>query len=157
MKKLFTIVPLVFAVLVFFTLSACMTMPAPEAKDLWKYITEENPYEEWSFWPDAKGWVEGQSPHGAWLKNYVNRPALKSSDVPLKDGSIIVKENYSKEKKLAAVTVMYKVKGYNPEAGNWYWVKYSPDGKAAAEGKVKSCIKCHNKAAGNDYIFTHSY
>jgi len=25
-------------------------------------------------------------------------------------------------------TVMYKVEGYNPDAGDWFWVKYSPQG-----------------------------
>jgi hypothetical protein len=31
---------------------------------------------------------------------------------------------------LKAITVMYKIKDYNPADGDWFWVKYSPDGKA---------------------------
>lgn len=33
------------------------------------------------------------------------------------------------DKKLAAVTVMYKVKGYNPDAGEIFWMKFLQDGK----------------------------
>jgi hypothetical protein len=32
--------------------------------------------------------------------------------------AIVVKENYKSDKKLAAITVMYKVLGFNPEAGD---------------------------------------
>jgi hypothetical protein len=30
---------------------------------------------------------------------------------------------------------VYKVKGYNPDAGDWFWAKYGPGipGKAAAD------------------------
>jgi hypothetical protein len=58
------------------------------------------------------------------------------------------------DKKLVAITVMYKVKGYNPEAGDWFWAKYGPDGKIAAEGKVNSCIECHGAKKANDFIHT---
>jgi len=30
---------------------------------------------------------------------------------------------------------MYKVAGYNPGAGDWFWAKYSPQGKADKFGK----------------------
>lgn len=56
--------------------------------------------------------------------------------------------------KFVALSVMYKIKGYNPEGGDWFWVKYSPDGKVEASGKVKGCIDCHSKQKDNDYIFT---
>ena len=63
-----------------------------------------------------------------------------------------------------AITAMYRSKGYNPEAGDWYWIKYNPDGtvaKAPPEmrsmplaGKPMGCIKCHGEgAAGNDFAF----
>jgi len=65
-----------------------------------------------------------------------------------------IKENYSSDKKLKALSVMYKIKGYNPDGGDWFWAKYSPDGKVEASGKVKGCIDCHSKAKNNDFIFT---
>jgi len=34
------------------------------------------------------------------------------------DGSIIVMEDYTADKKLEGCTVMYKIKGYNLEAGD---------------------------------------
>ena len=49
---------------------------------------------------------------------------------------------------------MYKIKGYNPSAGDWFWAKYNPDGTVAAQGRVKACIDCHSAKKDNDYIFT---
>ncbi|MDZ7700459.1 MAG: cytochrome P460 family protein [Deltaproteobacteria bacterium] len=45
---------------------------------------------------------------------------------------------------------------YNPDAGDWFWVKYKADGSIAAEGKVNSCISCHSAVKANDYIFTEA-
>jgi hypothetical protein len=53
-----------------------------------------------------------------------------------------------------AVTPMYKFKGYNPEAGDWFWGKYGPDGKVMVAGKVNGCIECHEDVKDNDWIFT---
>lgn len=70
-------------------------------------------------------------------------------------GAILVKENYGKDKKnLLAITPMYKVKGFNPEGDDWYWVKYEPDGKIVTEGKPKGCIDCHEVVKDNNWIFT---
>ncbi len=49
---------------------------------------------------------------------------------------------------------MYKVSGYNPAANDWFWAKYTPDGKIEAEGKIEGCINCHGKKRTNDFIFT---
>ena len=95
---------------------------------------------------------------------YLNRTAAGNpKDLP--NGSIIIKENYGPDKKtLMAVTVMYRSKGYNPQAGDWYWAKYNPDGTIAKmppekgsmkiAGKAKGCIMCHGETAeGNDFAF----
>ena len=58
------------------------------------------------------------------------------------------------DKILGAVTVMYRVKGYDPEAGDWFWAKYKADGSIEKEGKVAGCIGCHTASIGNDWIFT---
>ena len=52
---------------------------------------------------------------------------------------------------------MYKIKGYNPNDGDWFWVKYSPDGKADKAGKPKGCIGCHGTRANNDFILVHEF
>ena len=49
---------------------------------------------------------------------------------------------------------MYKVEGYNPEGGDWFWLKYTPDGRIEKEGKVAGCIGCHAAAQGNDWLLT---
>ena len=62
-----------------------------------------------------------------------------------------------------AVTVMYRSTGYNTAAGDWYWVKYlpngqvdtmeTPKGRMRLAGKVGGCIDCHSGADGGDYAF----
>ena len=73
---------------------------------------------------------------------------------------MIIKENYDDDQSLKAITVMYRSKGYNPAAGDWYWVKYNPDGTTAKSsdgkkisGAFSSCIECHNGSKGGDYTF----
>jgi len=132
--------------------------PPTDGSEFWTYITKTNPYAEWESWPGYEDIYPGQSPHGAFLKLYVNGKAfkaIKGRKVPLPSGSIIVKENYDKDKEtLVAVTPMYKVEGYNPEAGDWFWGKYGSDGKVMAAGKVKGCIDCHRQKKDMDWLFT---
>ena len=131
---------------------------------LWDYINSSR-YTNWAPVPGkSDDFAEGGSPHGAFVKMYLNRTAA-GNPKELPNGSIVVKENYGPEKKeLMAITVMYRSKDYNPEAGDWYWVKYNTDGtvaKAPPEmqsmplaGKPMGCIKCHGEAAaGGDFAF----
>jgi hypothetical protein len=132
-------------------------LPVDNVKDLQHYITSENPYTDWQLWPGKEKLYEGSQPHGAFLTTYVNNIAMEALQAGKKEfpqGTILVKENYNRDKKLAAVTVMYRVQGYNPAAGDWYWLKYLPDGKVAAEGKVASCIDCHKRFKSDDWVFT---
>lgn len=132
--------------------------PGTNAADFWTYITKTSPYTKWKLWPGHEAMHPGQSPHGAFLMVYVNKPALEAIEkkmTAMPDGAIIVKENYAEDKKtLVALTPMYKVKGYNPEAGDWYWTEYGPKGNEMASGKVDACIECHAKQKDKDYIFT---
>jgi len=70
---------------------------------------------------------------------------------------------------LKAITVMAKREdGYDPENGDWFWVKYKPDGNLhtnakgmklagkVAKGMDKGCIFCHQSASGNDLVFIHN-
>lgn len=132
-------------------------MPGPDPDALWKYITEESPYTNWGFWPDHQGMQPGRAPHGPLHKVYVNDRALNSPQPPVQYGSIAVKENYGKDKKLKAITVMYKVSGYNPDDGDWYWAKYSSAGKADKFGKPEGCVGCHGTRAANDFILVHEF
>ena len=136
--------------------SSSAELPAPLPDAVWQYITKISPYTGWSFWPDHQGLQKGNAPHGPFHKVYVNDLALRSEGAPVQYGSIIVKENYSKRKVLMNITLMYKVQGYNPVAGDWFWAKYSPAGEASSYGKVRGCIGCHG-GTNNDYILTHQF
>ena len=70
---------------------------------------------------------------------------------------------------LKAVTVMAKREdGYDAKNGNWFWVKYKPNGNLhtnakrmklagrVAKGMDKGCIACHQSASGNDLVFAHN-
>jgi len=134
-------------------------LPPADPVAVFKYISKTNDYHNWDLWPGKGKLYRGRHPHGAFLTTYVNGIALaaiKEGKV-MGDGAIIVKENYTPEKKLAAITVMYKVKGYNPAAGDWFWGKYGPDGSVMKAGKVGGCIKCHSVKASNDYIYTGDF
>ncbi len=132
-------------------------LPSTDAKEFWSYITQTNPYKSWGHFPSYDGIYPGKSPHGAYLRLYANPAALKAAREgrSMPDGAIIVKENYGKDKStLMAVTPMYRVKGYNPEGGDWFWGKYGPDGTVMAAGKPKGCIECHGTQKSNDWLFT---
>ncbi len=122
-------------------------MPAADAKAFWTYITQDNPYTAWAQIPGREGLHPGNSPHGAFLKVFVNDVALKAmkaGEKTLPQGAILVKENYGKDQKtLMAVTPMYKVKGFDSQANDWWWAKLGPKGEDLASGKVEGCIKCH--------------
>jgi hypothetical protein len=133
------------------------SMPIASAGDLRHHIISHMPYKkEFSLWPGKGEMFKGTEPHGSLLTTYVNDRALKS--IKAKSGminnSIIVKENYSPDKKLIAVTIMYKVEGYAPKEGDWFWAKYDSDFNILEEGKVKGCLTCHSTVKDNDYIFT---
>jgi len=123
---------------------------------LWSKITKESNYTKWSFWPDHKGMKPGVAPHGPLHKVFVNKLALNAKKAPLPYGSIVVKENYSKAKELKAITVMYKIKDYNPTKGDWFWAKYTPKGKADKFGKPKGCVNCHGAKADNDHVMVRT-
>lgn len=131
-----------------------------DAAELWTYLTDSD-YQSWPLWPGKGERYPGGDPHGSTLTTYTNATtagALEAGSGSLPGGSIIVKENYMPSGELEAITTMYKVEGYNPDAGDWYWVKFLPDGTVdmdgMAQGKVPGCIACHSGKADNDYIFT---
>ena len=144
------------------TLAACQNretahMPASDGEALWKFITTDSTYTRWSHFPEHKGKQPGNAPHGLMQSVYANDIALQSKN-EAEPGSIIVKENYNAEgTKVMALTVMYKVEGFNPDAGDWFWAKYSPAGDVQASGAVGGCINCHTGVADNDYTFVHKW
>jgi hypothetical protein len=130
-----------------------------DANDVWAQITETSPYKQWDTWPGHPDIYPGKSPHGKYLRLYANGPAITAAreGEPMPDGAILVKENYAEDKTtLKAVTPMYKVDGYNPDAGDWWWAKYGPEGTVMKAGKVEGCINCHKAVEDKDWIFTEA-
>ncbi|MCH8928693.1 MAG: cytochrome P460 family protein [Candidatus Marinimicrobia bacterium] len=136
------------------------TLPGADAAELWKYITETSPYGEWDFWPGIEGHVAGNAPHGAIIRTYLSGHGAHNVQDPEKgtfeNGQIIVKENFMPDTTLAAITVMYKVEGFNPDAADWFWAKYKPDGTVDAAGIPKGCVTCHGAKADNDFVMIGS-
>jgi len=132
-------------------------LPPAKGGDFWTYITKIDPYQKWETYPGYPGIYPGKSPHGKYLKLFANPAAQKAlkEGRPMPEGAIIIKENYGKDQKtLMAITPMYKVNGYNPDGGDWFWAKYGPNGKVMASGKPKGCIKCHGVNKDSDWLFT---
>ena len=141
--------------------AAAPALPDTTAASLWSYLNEVDYQSTWQLWPDRGELYRGAEPHGMLLTTYLNAPAhegLTGDVASLPNDAIVVKENYTPDSTLAAVTVMYKKRGYDPEHNDWFWVKYLPDGSVDAGGKavgrVQGCIGCHGGAADNDYIMT---
>ena len=131
-------------------------VPGADSEKLYVYITKPEPYySKWQRCPGTGKFLASEEPHGSFMTIYLNDAALNSIKNPegMADGAIIVSENYTADKKLDSRTVMYKIKGYNPEAGDWFWVRYSGDsGYAQESGKVKGCVACHGSQQDKDYV-----
>lgn len=156
---------------------ACQTsegeadLPEADANAVMDYVLETDPYTEWGTWPSDQ-WnnfnvnlVSG-APHGNVVRIYVNSIALDAADSfdgSLPEGSMIVKENFvgtdpDNPGELDAVTIMYKMEGFNPDAGDWFWLKAKPDGSQIdAEGAVDGCIGCHSQAGNEDYVLRYGF
>jgi hypothetical protein len=113
--------------------------------------------ESWRLWPGKPRLYKGTEPHGMLLTTYANdiaqRALARGQVASLPEGSIIVKENYMPDSTFAAATVMYKVRGYNPDHQDWLFAKYDPAGKVDAFGRAPMCQACH-QGAKSGYIYT---
>jgi cytochrome c5 len=149
-----------------------MAPPGPDGAALLDYILNQNPYTQWGTWTadrwtDFSGYIQSGAPHGSTVQFFVNDVALEAVEAEdfdgvLPYGSIVVKENYGgavdDPGDLAALTVMYKVEGYNPEAGDWFWLKAAGDGSAVdAEGMIEGCIGCHSQEGHADYQLRYAF
>ncbi len=135
-----------------------VTLPGADAEGVYNYITMEPGYKNWSVWPGTEKRHRAEKPLNI-VTTYLNDNAMYSvkKGIKMVDGSIVVTENYDDKGELGAIFVMYKIKGYNPSAGDWFWAQYDPQGKPVVAGRVKACIKCHSSKSSNDYIFTREY
>jgi hypothetical protein len=138
------------------------------ADSLWRFIVRpQSPYTKWDTLPagTAERRSSEEQVHGPNPKVYVNPTALQDPAAP-SHGSILVIEDYADDGKTRnSISIMYRVKGADPDHFDWYWMRYFPNGSLATAdsdggakpivGKVKSCIDCHEKAGGKDLVFTN--
>jgi hypothetical protein len=144
---------------------------APEAETLWEHITKTDPYKTWKPFPAKgkeglyfaveRGPVPAKNPHGAYMKLFVNKIAIDSAQQnqtgSMPNGAILVMENYGRDKQtLLSISAMYKVTGFAPEQGDWFWASYGPDGKAIEGGRLQSCIDCHRARRHTDWRYAGS-
>ncbi|MCH7949734.1 MAG: hypothetical protein E2O72_03850 [Candidatus Dadabacteria bacterium] len=136
-----------------------------QAAKLWSSIQDAKYQDNWALWPGKGKMYKAQPPHGAFLTTYINETAanaLKAGVKEMPKGSIIIKENYMPDKKLAAITVMNKT---GDGKDDYFWVKYMPDGTVAKKevekdgkkmsvpvaGTPKGCVGCHVASVGGIY------
>lgn len=174
--KLLRITPLVVFALIVFGALVLAQQAEDDSTRATRHFDEITaaPYTEWPFEPNVPdGYYVGVEPHGMILRTFLNDIALQDtqgeSEV-FSEGAIIVKENHMPgdtdisemeaqapvegfEGNLAALTFMVKVPGYNPDVGDWFWAKMTPDGSIDAAGKPDGCIACHSQVVDKDYVF----
>jgi len=140
--------------------SFAATPPDTTARSVWAILQESDYPARWSVWPGRGELYSGGEPHGMLLTTYLNDVAAGALEAQLgamPRGAILVKENYTPDSVLAAVTVMVKQNpGYNPAHNDWWFMKRNADGSVDAAGRGEGCQNCHQDAAANDYVFTGS-
>ena len=144
--------------------AAAMADPDTTGAAIWAHLQDADYQQAWQLWPDKGQLYTGQEPHGMLLTTYLNDvayDALTGDAAEMPPGAIIVKENYTPDSTLAAVTTMFKVAGYNPDHSDWFFTKHLPDGAldqgpdgAPLEGRLTGCQNCHRAQEANDYLFT---
>jgi cytochrome c553 len=147
-------------------------MPGADGQEILDYVLDQNLYADWGAWDadrwtDFGGYLQSGAPHGETVRIFVNNVALDAAaaddfDGTLPPGSLVVKENFGgsvdEPGDLAALTIMYKVEGFNPDANDWFWVKAAGDGSAIdAEGAVEGCIGCHSQDGNADYLLRYAF
>ena len=141
---------------------AAMEAPGADAEALWQYINQDAGFRKWGTWPEFVKLRRSFSPFGFFIRVFVNDVALKSRGNTLPPGSILVREGfgmdtntYAPNDEVLGYTVMYKIKGFNPAASDWFWAHYTGTGKVVASGAVDQCIKCHDTGRDNDFVLDH--
>ena len=121
---------------------------APEeiAAELWSLIQKEQ-YKQWKELPGTGMLTKSAENKKVTTKSYVNNiayQAVEKKEKSLPPGSIVVKERYDDQDQLEAISAMINLGGNNPTDINWFWAKYSPDGKPLKYGETGKGVKSAN-------------
>jgi hypothetical protein len=133
--------------------------PGAEAKAVLEAIRG---YQKWPHFAENVQPKRSLAHHGLWVlvfHNEVVTAAVAKHQLPLPDGSLLVKENrFTADGEVVLLTVMSK------QHGRWYWLEVTPQGQVvqAAGAKVagfgvKACAGCHEQNVDNDAVFTHPF
>lgn len=80
--------------------------------------------------------------------------AFNGKSYPYPDGATAVKEGHmTANGPIQTLFVMKKVKGYDPNNGDWFYAMTAPDGMAMQKGKIQMCISCHTTARNQDFLY----
>jgi hypothetical protein len=90
-------------------------------------------------------------PHGLVVTIYLNDTAYRSLNEAkgMAAGSMIVVADYGGP---TAFELMYKLPGYDPKGGDWYWLSSEDGWTPSVFGRVDSCLDCHKAAKDKDYL-----
>ncbi len=157
------LIPIMAVIALFFLIGAKKDLPLLDKNNitgeiLWNRITKEDNFRIYAYWPDHKGMRPGKAPHGPYHKIFINdiiQNALPISNKIIPNGGIVVRESYDLDQAFDNISVMIKVKGYDPENNDWFWAQYGSDGKLISSGKIMECISCHKAFKNNDYLIIH--
>lgn len=121
---------------------------APEeiAPELWNLIQTEE-YQQWKELPGTGMLTKDADKKTLKMKTYVNDIAyatMEQKGKSLPPGSILVKERYDDQDQLQTISAMINLGGNDPKDINWFWARYSPDGKPLKWGETGKGIKSAN-------------
>lgn len=119
-------------------------------------------YEKWPHFAENTTPKRSLAHHGLWVlvfHNEVVSAAVAKHQLPLPDGSILVKENrLTPAGGVVLLTVMSK------QHGRWFWLEATPEGRVIRAGGetvagfgVKACAGCHEQNVDNDSVFSHPF
>jgi len=88
----------------------------------------------------------------------VNSPeaqqAYLAANAALPQGSVVLAQEYAKQDctALTGYTLMFKdVPGYNVAAADWHWQRLDDQRDVLEDGRLQTCISCHQSCSLNDY------
>lgn len=152
MKKILSI----FTLSSLFMISGCSTPTTPSTSDdsvHLKGIVEE--YKSYEKINDKR--VKSNQHGGIFVNTLINKTGIDSfrnKKYPYAEGSVVIKEGFDSETSdLSKIYVMKKIKGYDPQNGDWLYAVTDPSGKVQMSGKIQMCISCHVAGKDKDYVF----
>ena len=152
MKKILSI----FTLSSLFMISGCSTPTTPSTSDdsvHLKGIVEE--YKSYTKINDSR--VKSNQHGGIFVNTLINKTGIDSfrnKKYPYTEGSTVIKEGFDTETSdLSKIYVMKKIKGYDPQNGDWLYAMTDPSGKVQMSGKIQMCISCHVARKDKDYVF----